>query len=227
MRANSELVRLVRGQGGPLWLNRSERHLLKFSLDRFGEPLSRFLLTGLGEEEAPRRRCFTVAFADRQDTRYKRRIRVTAEERTTDLLPCLPHGREPLVMLAFLYLLVESRRLSSFTLKYEHEELLRLLGWEGTAEVRQSLDDTAARYFCLDYEWEFSREELAAQGLRFYKGAASFVSGYGSETIEENGEKEWTESELTFAKEFVTELLGRSLFGVNWGGVISMRHNDI
>lgn len=224
--AGPDLVRLVRGRGGLLWPNRVERLLLKFALERFGEPLSRFLLTGLGEEETPRRRLLTVAFSDRQGVRYERRVSVTAEERVEGLLPCLPRDREPLVMLAFLHLLIEGRKLSSFALEYEQREVLQLLGWEDTEEARQSLDDAVGRYFCLDYRWELSGGELAAKGLAFYNAASRFVSGSGSDSITEGGRVMRVRSEVTFSDVFVTELLGHSLFGVNWDGVISMKHED-
>lgn len=226
MDVDSEVLRLVRGRGGPLWLNQQERRLLKFALGRFGEPLSRLLLTGLGEDETLRRRIFTVTFDDRQGARYKRRVSVTAEEGAEGLPLCLPCGREPLVMLAFLHLLIEGRRLSSFVLSYEQGEVLRLLGWEDTEEARQSLDDTVARYFCLDYRWELSREELAAQGLAFYHAASRLVSGSGSDSVVEGGRVLRARSEVTFSEVFVTELLGCSLFGVNWGSVHKVEVED-
>jgi hypothetical protein len=222
-----DLVRLVRGRGGPLWPNRQEWQLLKFALGRFGEPLSRFLLTGLGEEEeTPRRRLFTIAFSDKQGARYQRRVSVTAEERAEGLLPCLPRGREPLALLAFLHLLIEGRKLSSFVLKYEQGEVLRLLGWDDAGEARQSLDDVVGRYFCLDYRWELSREELAAQGLAFYNAASRLVSESGSDLVWEGGRLKRARCEVTFSEVFVTELLRRSLFGVNWDKVHKVEVED-
>ena len=122
-------------------------------------------------------------------------------------------------MLGFLYLLIEGRKVSSFVLDYEQGEVLRLLGREDTEEARQSLDDTVGRYFCLDYRWELSREEMAAHGLAFYNAASRLVSGSGSDSITEGGHMRRMRSEVTFSEVFVTELLGRSLFGVNWNAV--------
>lgn len=221
-----DLVRLVRGRGGPLWPNRQEWQLLKFALERFGEPLSRFLLTGLGEDKTPRRRLFTIAFDDKQGARYERRVSVTAEERAEGLLPCLPRGREPLALLAFLHLLIERRKLSSFALEYEQGEVLRLLGWEGTEESQQSLDDVVGRYFCLDYRWELSREELAAQGLAFYNAASRLVSESGSDMVWEGSRLRRVRCEVAFSDVFVTELLGRALFGVNWNAVRNIEVED-
>jgi hypothetical protein len=224
--ADTDIVGIVRGRGGPLWLNRQERWLLKFALKRFGEPLSRFLLTGLGDGETPRRRIFTVAFDDKQGARYERQISVTAEERVEGLLPCLPRGREPLAILAFLHLLIERRKLSSFALKYEQEEVLRLLGWDDTGEARQSLDDVVGRYFCLDYRWELSRKEMDAQGLAFYNAASRLVSESGSDMVWEGGRLKRVRCEVAFSDVFVTELLRRSLFGVNWDGVHKVEIED-
>lgn len=221
-----DIVRLVSGRGGPLWLNRREWQLLKFALGRFGEPLSRFLLMGLGEDETPSQRIFTVAFADKDGARYERRISVTAEDRDSSLLPCLPRGREPLALLAFLHLLVEGRKLSSFALEYEQQEVLRLLGWEDTEETRQALDDTVGRYFCLDYRWGLSREELDAQGLAFYNAASRLVSASGSDSVREGERVRRVRSEVAFSDVFVKELLGRSLFGVNWDAVRNVEVED-
>lgn len=51
---DSELVGLIRGEANSLWLLQSERRLLKFALETFGEHLSQILLSGLGEEEQGR-----------------------------------------------------------------------------------------------------------------------------------------------------------------------------
>lgn len=136
--ASTNLVGLARGHGRPRWLNASERGLLRFALDRFGEPLAAFLLTGLGGDVTARRRRFTVAFDDRQGARYERRITVTAEPRARGLRPRLPRGKEPLAMLAFLHLLVEGRKLSSFAMRYEPAEVLQVLGWETPRRLRAS-----------------------------------------------------------------------------------------
>jgi hypothetical protein len=214
----SRLERLVPA-GGYFLLSRSERRLLRFALDRFGEPLSRFLLSGIGEEAEARERRFTIALSDHTGTPYTRRLKVIADYRGGTDTPSLPRRKEPLVMLAFLRLLIEGRQMSSFAMRYGQEEVLSLLGWEVTENNRLALDEAVRCYAGLRYEWALGEEELSAKGLTFYAGEASFVSGYAYENAEVEGEVKRARSEVRFAEEFVRELMSRSLFGIRWDGV--------
>src|SRR5436309_1958769 len=100
---DSKLLRLLRGEDRPLWLSRPERRLLRFALDTFGEPLSRFLLAGLGEEKVGRRWRFTITYVDDEGAKLKWRVQVITYE-PEDGSSCLPRGRDPLVLLALLRL---------------------------------------------------------------------------------------------------------------------------
>jgi hypothetical protein len=202
----SRLERLIPASGYFL-LSREERRLLRFALDRFGEPLSRLLLSGIGEEAEARERHFTVTFSHYIGTPYTRRLEVIADYRGGTDTPSLPRRKEPLVILALLRLLIEKRRISSLALRYEQEEVLGLLGWDVTEETRLALDEAVERYAGVRYEWALSEEELSAKGLGFYKGEACFVSGYGYESIEERDGVKRVWSEVRFAEEFVRELL--------------------
>jgi hypothetical protein len=221
----SRLERLVPA-GGYFLLSRPERRLLRFALDRFGEPLSQFLLTGIGEEAEASERHFTVTFSDHTGTPYTRRIKVIADYRGGTDTPSLPRRKEPLVILALFRLLIESRRMSSFVMRYGQEEVLGLLGWEVTEETRLALDEAVERYAGLHYEWMLGEAELTAKGLRFYKGEACVVSGYGYENMEEGGGVKRVWSEVRFAEEFVRELMTRSLFGINWDKVKAVESVD-
>jgi hypothetical protein len=214
----SRLERLVPA-GGYFLLSRPERRLLRFALDRFGEPLARFLLSGTGEEAEARSRRFTVTFTDQAGTLYQRGIRVIADERGGIATPSLPRRKEPLVMLALLRLLIDVRQTSSFDMRYRQEEILALLGWEGTEDNRLVLDEAVRRYNSLRYEWSLEGEELAAKGYDSYDGQAGFITGYAFENAEAEGEVKRAAREVRFSGEFVKELMGRSLFGVNWDKV--------
>lgn len=221
----SRLERLVPA-GGYFLLSRPERRLLRFALDRFGEPLSRFLLAGAGEEAEAHSRRFTVAFSDHTGTPHTRGIKIIADDRGGTVTPSLPRRKEPLVMLALLRLLIEDRKLSSFVMSYGQEEVLALLGWDVTGENRVALDEVVKRYSGLHYEWSLGKEESSAKGLSFYEGQASFVSGYAYENAEVEGEIKRAASEVRFAEEFVRELMTHSLFGINWDGISAMEYVD-
>jgi hypothetical protein len=221
MERDSELIKLVRGEGGSLWPSRRERLLLKFALDTFGEPLSQFLISGLGEEEGGRIWLFTVAFTDHRDTICRRDLRVEADE-LPDVVTLLPRRREPLVMLALLRLLM-SRKPFSSSMFYDQEEVLGLLEWKDTFDSRLSIDETVERYADISYRWALSGKELAEKNLSRCQGCSRFVSGYGYRDAEEEGDvrRSRVTNRVNFAAEFISELTNRSLFGVDWNNVSS------
>jgi len=219
---DSRLLKFLLGEGYFLHLSGPERLLLEFALDRFGEPLTRFLLSGLGEDSVVPEWIFTVTFSDGQGVRYSREVRVRADDRP-DIVPRVPRHREPLVVLALLWLLLVNPKLSSFTLTYDYEEALGVLGWEDTQESRLRIDEAVKRYSALYYQWTLDNKELAAKGLSFYDELTRFISGYGYQSLEEEGERKRVSGYVSFAEEFVRELLRRSLFGINWDSVTSVQ----
>jgi hypothetical protein len=194
---------------------------LKFALDVFGEPLSQFLLSGLGEEEEERTWLFKITFNDHKDVIRYRDIRVEADE-LPDLVTLLPRRREPLVILALLRLLMSRKPFSSHML-YDQAEVLELLEWEDTPESRLSIDGAVERYADLSYRWSLSREELVEKNLSRGRGWSRFVSGYGYRDVEEEegGRMRRIGNRVDFAAEFIDELMSRSLFDVDWNNVSS------
>lgn len=217
---DSRLEKLIPARMAPL-LSEAERGLLTFALDRFGEPLAGFLLCGLGEEEIVPEWRFAVTFTRQQGEAYTRELRVVADYRP-DVETSVPRGREPLVLLALLRLLVADGEPASFSLSYAQEEVLGLLGWEDTPESRGTIDGAARRYFTLCYEWEMGEAELKECNLTFYRGSCRLVTRYGHEAVEEEGEVRRTTSEVEFDEQFVRELMTRSPFGINWDEVTAL-----
>jgi hypothetical protein len=198
-----------------------ERVLLKFAIDYFGEPLSRFFLSGLGEDKIVHRWLFTVTFSDEQGVHHNREVRVEADDRP-DIAPSVPRHKEPLAALALLRLLIVDRKFASFKLFYNQEEVIGLLGWEDTQESRLSIDEAVSRYFTLSYEWSLGERELAEANLSFFHGSSRLISEYGDQTVEEDYRVKRTVNNVEFNAEFVKSLMTRSLFGINWNGVISL-----
>jgi hypothetical protein len=212
----SRLERLVPA-GGYFRLSRKERLLLRFALGRFGEPLSRFLLSGIGEEAEAQMWIFSVSFDDARGVVRSRIIRVEPDDIPGESR-VLPGRREPLVMLALLRLLIEAHG-SSPTLSYNQEQVLNLLGWENDETARSAIDQAVKRYARLAYRWVPGAEELAERKLSFYEAEGRFVSGYGFYGAEEGGEHKRMASRVDFASEFVEELLRRAVFNVDWNRV--------
>lgn len=222
---DSELIKLARGEGGSLWLSLPERRLLKFALDKFGLPLSQFLLFGLGQESDARRWLVIITFIDKSGTKLRRRLYVEADNLMPDILTLLPRQREPLVMLALLRLLMRDHKVSSASLFYDQNEVLSYLGWEDTAESRLVIDEVVERYSYLTYRWAFSKKELAARKLSFYRCRERFVSRSGYRDVEEgqDGQLRRVVSYVNFDVDFIKQLISRSLFGVNWDSIISLK----
>jgi hypothetical protein len=217
---DSRLVKLVPADGY-FPLSGAEHRLLEFALGQFGESISQFLLAGLGENRVVPGWVFTVTFADGRGVRRSREVRVRADYRP-DLAPSVPLHKEPLVALALLRLLIVDRKLSLPRLSYSQEEVLGLLDWEDTQESRRKIDEAVKRYSSLLYGWALGEQELNESNLSFFHGETRFISGYGYQSVEEDGEARRTANEVNFDEEFVKELIGRSLFGIDWDSVSSL-----
>jgi len=202
-------------------LSAPEQRLLEFSREQFGEHLSQFLLAGLGEENLGPRGRFVITYAGGGDSLLERQVEVITYE-PADGSSYLPRGRHPLVLLALLRLLMDGGRGSLNALRYEQAEVLSLLGWEGTEEARGEVDEAVARYFKLTYKWKMNKSELAASGLSFYTADEAMMSEYTSMYTE--AEKS---THLIFNEHFIKQLLGRSLFGIDWNKVRSVSHQSL
>lgn len=205
-------------------LSPPEQQLLDFSHERFGGPLSRFLLSGLGEEGEARSRVFVITFTGKAGSLIRRQVHVEADDLIPDIPTCLPRAREPLVLLALLRLLTSIAEIIPATLFYDPTEVLGLLGWENSAENRLAIEEVVERYSLLSYRWEMSAEELSAERLSFHRSKERFVSGYSHGEADEpdEGHRGCGVNRVDFSLSFVEELLGRSLFGVDWDRVINV-----
>lgn len=217
------LLNLVPDREWFLRLSGSEHQLLEFALDQFGEPLSRLLFSGLGEDRVVSGWLFTVTFTGGQEgVHYSRKIRVVADYRP-DMATSVPRGKEPLVLLALLRLLLVDREFFWPELSYDQEEVLKLLGWEDVWESQITIDKAVKRYTTLYYEWALEERELEEANLSFFHSASRFILGYRYETIEEDdGVERRTANHVQFDVDFLKELIGRSLFGINWDNVSSL-----
>lgn len=213
----SRLVNLIPA-GGYFRLSGSERRLLEYALDLFGEPLCKFLLSGIGEEAEARVWLFRVSFDEGSGVIRSREIRVEPDDIPREPR-VLPGRREPLVILALLRLLIEAHGPSSSTLSYSQEQVLNLLGWKDDGATRSAVDQAVKRYAKLLYSWGLGREELAERKLSFYDSEERFISGYGFYNAEKDGEDRRVANNADFSSVFVDGLTRRTCFDVNWNRV--------
>lgn len=207
-------------------MSSAEQNLVSFAREEFGESLTRFLLTGLGEVPAAQRWHFTLTFADNEGTAQECRLQAITYE-PTDGQSFLPRGRDPLVLLALLRLLFASSQQSEVSLFYSRHDVLRLLGREGTMEMQGEVNEAVRRYALLMYRWEMSRGELTGKRLSFYTAREQIISGYSNvrePDDEERADAQFEEepNEITFNQYFIEGLKRRSLFRVDWNTVQSL-----
>jgi hypothetical protein len=192
-----------------------ERQLVAFASEQFGEPLCQFLLAGLGEEEVAPRWRFTITYVDEEGKRLKRQVQVISHE-PEDGSSCLPRGRDPLVLLALLRLLLQNDQANDCVLLYDQEDVLKLLGWEGTPENRGEIDEAARRYFLLFFKWGLNKTELARRKLSSYNAMESIISERGTLDREEEGRVRRVFNRVTFNDIFIRHLKRRRLFDIDW-----------
>jgi len=137
----------------------------------------------------------------------------------------LPRGRDPLVLLALLLLLLHKPRAEKPVLSYSHEEVLQLLGWEDSEGVRHEIDEAVYRYFLLMYLWEKSREELVGTNHSHNKARERMISEYETtdKEVGADGEMKRVANQLIFNDYFIGGLLRQSLFDVDWNKARSVK----
>jgi hypothetical protein len=199
-------------------LSAPELKLLDFAREQFGEHLSQFLLAGLGEENVGQRGRFTITYTASENAVLKRHVEVITYE-PTDGASYLPRGRNPLVLIALLYLLMNGDHGSLNTLRYEQADVLSLL-WKDTLKARREVEEAVERYFKLTYMWKMNKSELAGARLKIFTANEAMISEYTSvDTYNGRGVR------IVFNEHFIEHLLGRSLFGIDWNNVRSVLLN--
>jgi hypothetical protein len=197
-------------------LSAPEKRLLDFAREQFGEHLSQFLLSGLGEEIAGQRWRFAITFTDGESAVLKRQVEAITYE-PLDGSTFLPRGRDPLVLAALLHLLLNGDQAAPNTLRYERADVLSLLRWKDSKKARREIHEAEERYFRLTYKWQMNKSELAAAKLNFYTANETMLSEYTSINTEDR-----KSARVVFNKHFIEHLLGRSLFGIDWNRVQSI-----
>lgn len=200
-------------------LSAPEQRLLDFAHEQFGEHLSQFLIAGLGEEQVGQSGRFTITYASSENVALKRHVEVITYE-PADGSSSLPRGRNPLVLIALLHLLMTDNQGALNMLRYEQEEVLSLLGWKDTWKARREIDEAVRRYFLLTYQWKMNKSEMLRDRLTFYTANEALISAHES-ISREDGES----SRIVFNEHFIEHLLSRSLFGIDWNNVRSVLLN--
>jgi hypothetical protein len=201
--------------------SKAERRLIDFSREAFGEHLSELLLYGYSEERKLSSRDFIVELADDESPQRQLRLMFVAEG-PSSIQPSLPHGKEALVILALLKLLVRKGGGATYTLTYTRKELFKLLGWNDTAQLRELLDVSVTKYFHTFYQLsdDSSDKSKSSKPERTIKirtlTGQYFVSGKGTSSSNSKTDA------VTFNIDFIEPLKERKLLGIDWNQVNSL-----
>jgi hypothetical protein len=191
-----------------------ERRLVAYMQERYGEMLSLFLLSGLGEEGQAGARHFTVSELDWDENIIRRHLVLSSNSAES----LLPHGRDPLVLAATLKLLRE--RGQANRVRFRLAELTAALGWGDTAESAEAVSGAIGRYY---------GATLAALPRGEHHTRESRPPGRGSRILVER-ETEVIEGEgvgesyfgVAFHPDFSLWLGHKLLLGIDWKRVIAV-----
>lgn len=197
-----------------LGLTTAERKIIESTREEFGEPLTQFLLAGLGEQKVGQRWRFTISYVDGTGVRLKREVQAISHE-PEDGSSCLPRGRDPLIFLALIQLFIRNTQAADYELVYDQEDVLNLLGWDDTEETQFEVNEAIKRYFLMTFKWRMNRTELARKNLSSYTTLERPISECG--TFEEGeGQSRRTSGRVIFSETFIEQLKRRRLFDIDW-----------
>ena len=205
-------------------LSIAEQKLISFARDEFDEALTQFLLAGLGEEAVAQSWRLTINYSVDDAISLEREVMIITYE-PADGRSYLPRQRDALVLIAFLQLLVSNSQTSQNDLLYDQEDVLNLLGWGDTQEARDEIDEALDRYSLIMFRWVMNSTELINRNLSGYTERGSYISAY--KTLDrgktEDEQMRRAQNQVTFNAEFVVGLKRRSLFGIDWNRVNSVK----
>jgi len=198
----------------------SVRQLLAFASAEFGDHLSGLLLSGYGGGAAARQRSYAVLTRDGSGQQQEHIVKVATEHHSG-----LPSGQEPLVLLALLKLLIAGKGLETGRVIYTHKAVSRVIGWEYSPATGEAVDAAVMRYFHLSYGQEESVSIPSGGPLMRYSQSRRLITGYDyqDEVEASGGRGARSYNRVTFRREFIEQLRGRSLFDFDWEHVISVR----
>lgn len=135
-----------------LGLSAAERSLVAFAAEWYGVPLAHILLTGLGENWDARRCRLELGLRPKAGPNRHHTLRiVSCGTSDDDSESRLPRGREPLVLLALLYMRRREMEKGEVFSDFLPEDVLDLLGWGLGQGPRLLLEESIRRYLGLEY----------------------------------------------------------------------------
>jgi hypothetical protein len=191
--------------------SKAEQKLIDFSKEAFGEHLSELLLSGYGEQHTRSSRDFAVELAEGKTDTPLHLIFVSEGPATTQI--SLPRGKEPLVLLALLQLLMKKRGDLIGKLSYKPVEVLKLLRWGNTTKAELTFADAVTKYFHSFYQLNGSMGNQSSKATSDSALKLRLISCHG---FSSGDRRKAPPDFVTFNPDFVERLQERKLLGIDW-----------
>jgi hypothetical protein len=197
---------------------RAERRLVEHLKEQFGEHLTALLLSGYEVKEGVRRRDLVISTTDRVGNRGEHSVVLFAE-----VGHVLPHGQDPLVLAAHLSML--SVRGACGRLTYDLFEMLAELGWVDPVQGLKEIEGALYNYYRLSYIAIGKRRHPMAPWASGITAERRILTAYDfeREPVRGRGGEPMLQMVVEFSQRFIDQLRQRSLFGIDWDLVRSVK----
>ena len=176
--------------------------------------MSALLLAGYGYERAPSSRDFAVELAVEEETGAQLHL-ILAAEGPASIQPSLPRGKEPLVLLALLQMLMKKRGDLAGRVSYMPIDVLKLLGWGNTAKEREIFAEALIKYFHVFYQLSGNVEQPGREESDS-TCKLRIISCHGFSNADGSKGRKRTPDFITFSLDFIEHLRKRKLLGIDW-----------
>jgi hypothetical protein len=200
---------------------RAERRLVAHLEEQFGEHLSALLLSGHEVKRWVPRRELVISTTDRVGNKEEHSVILSAVG-----AHALPYGQDPVVLAAHLRML--SERGACGRLSYDLFEMMGVLGLVDPAQGMKAIEGALHRYFRLSYAVEGRRRHPLAVQSEGVTAERRILTAYDfeHEPVRSRDPYPAMHTVVEFSQPFLDQLRQRSLFGIDWDIVRSVRSKE-
>jgi hypothetical protein len=200
---------------------RAEKRLIAHLEEQFGEHLGALLLSGYGTKEWVRRRALVISTTDRVGNQEEHPVVLLTKGAHS-----LPYGQDPIVLAAHLRMLSERGAYGRFS--YDLQEMMGVLGLVDPVQGLKEIEGALHRYFRLSYAVEGKRRHPLAPQSEGVTAERRMLTAYDFEyePVRSRDPYPMMHTVVEFSQRFVEQLRQRSLFGIDWDLVRSVRGEE-
>lgn len=197
---------------------RAEKRLIAHLEEQFGEHLSALLLSGYGTKQWVQRRGLVISTTDRVGTHEEHNVALLTEG-----MAFLPHGQDPIVLAAHLRMLSEQGACGR--LSYDLLEMMGVLGLVDPVQGMKAIEGALHRYYRLSYAVEGVRRHPLAVQPEGVTAERRMLTAYDfeHEPVRSRDPYPTMHTVVEFSQRFLEQLRQRSLFGIDWYLVRSVK----